>query len=99
MHRALVLSLDAPSGSDEEGETLCIGAIVTSGDARLATAGTGDVLSGVIGALLARGMSALEAAATGAWLHGRAAQLGPAEGFIAGDLLGLLPVAFAEVRH
>ena len=33
-------------------------AIVTSGDARLATAGTGDVLSGIIGALLARGLSA-----------------------------------------
>ena len=42
------------------------------GDARLATAGTGDVLSGMIGALLARGLAPLDAAAAGAWLHARA---------------------------
>jgi NAD(P)H-hydrate epimerase len=71
--------------------------IVTTGDQRLATAGTGDVLSGTIGALLAQGMDALEAAAAGAWLHGRAASLGPARGLVAGDLLALLPVALAEV--
>jgi len=41
-------------------------AVTTSGDQRLATAGTGDVLSGVIGALLARGMGAFEAAAAAA---------------------------------
>ena len=52
--------------------------IVTAGDARLATAGTGDVLSGIIGALLARGLPPLEAAAAGAWLHARAGALGPA---------------------
>lgn len=74
-------------------------AITTTGDARLATAGTGDVLSGVIGALLARGVPAFEAAAGGAWLHGRAVQLGPAEGLVAGDLLTLLPHALAEVRR
>ena len=51
--------------------------IVTTGDARLATAGTGDVLSGVIGALLAQGMSPLAAASAGAWLHGRAGGHGP----------------------
>lgn len=73
--------------------------IVTTGDARLATAGTGDILSGVIGALLARGLLAFDAAAAGAWLHGRAAQLGPDEGFIAGDLLELLPLALAEARR
>lgn len=72
--------------------------ILTTGDARLATAGTGDVLSGIIGALLARGVPALDAAAAGAWLHGRAAQLGPAEGLVAGDLPALLPGALAEVR-
>lgn len=71
--------------------------IVTAGDARLATAGTGDVLSGVIGALLARGMGAFDAASAGAWLHGRAAELGPVEGLIASDLLELLPLALAEV--
>lgn len=72
--------------------------IITTGDARLATAGTGDVLSGLIGALLARGMTAFDAAAAGAWLHGRAAALGQADGLVAGDLPELLPLAFAEVR-
>jgi hydroxyethylthiazole kinase-like uncharacterized protein yjeF len=41
----------------------------------LATAGTGDVLSGVVGALLARGLDAGQAAATAAWLHGMAARV------------------------
>lgn len=72
--------------------------ISTTGDARLATAGTGDVLSGIIGALLARGVPAFDAAAAGAWLHGRAAQLGPAEGLVAGDIPALLPGVLAEVR-
>ena len=70
--------------------------ISTTGGPRLATAGTGDVLSGIIGALLARGIGALEAAAAGAWLHGRAAGLGPTDGLIAGDLPDLLPRALAE---
>ncbi len=56
----------------------------------LATAGSGDVLSGVIGALCARGVDPLEAAALGAHIHGRAAQLGPPEGLVAGDLPSLL---------
>lgn len=72
--------------------------VVTTGDARLATAGTGDVLSGVIGALLAQGMPAFDAAAAGAWLHGRAARLGSPNGLVAGDLPALLPRALAEVR-
>ncbi|TDC84076.1 NAD(P)H-hydrate dehydratase, partial [Actinomadura sp. 7K507] len=41
-----------------------------TGTPRLATAGTGDVLSGLIGALLAAGMPPMDAAATGAYLHG-----------------------------
>jgi NAD(P)H-hydrate epimerase len=49
---------------------------VESGTAALATAGTGDVLSGVIAALLARGMAAPAAAAVGAHLHGRAGARG-----------------------
>lgn len=71
--------------------------VVTTGDARLATAGTGDVLSGIVGALLARGLAPLDAAAAGAWLHGRAAGHGPAVGLVAGDLLTHLPAALAEV--
>jgi hydroxyethylthiazole kinase-like uncharacterized protein yjeF len=55
----------------------------------LATAGAGDVLSGIIGGLLAQGMPAWEAAAAGAYLHGRAAAVaGP--GLVVEDLLPAL---------
>ncbi len=64
--------------------------LVTSGSARLATAGTGDVLSGVIGALLARGVPAPEAAAFGAHIHGRAAGWGLHDGLVATDLPDLV---------
>jgi ADP-dependent NAD(P)H-hydrate dehydratase / NAD(P)H-hydrate epimerase len=56
----------------------------------LATGGTGDVLAGMIGGLLAQGMAPFEAAAAAVWLHGRAASgLGP--GLIAEDLPEALP--------
>ena len=42
---------------------------------RLATAGTGDVLSGLIGALAAQGLMPFDAARLGAWLHGVAGEL------------------------
>jgi hydroxyethylthiazole kinase-like uncharacterized protein yjeF len=71
--------------------------VSTSGDARLATAGTGDVLSGIIGALLAQGVDAFPAAAGGAWLHGRAALEGPARGLVASDLVRGLPAALAAL--
>jgi len=66
-------------------------------DARLATAGTGDVLSGIIGALLAQAVDAFDAAAAGAWLHARAAREGPAHGLIASDVVEALPAALAAV--
>ncbi|HET6792972.1 MAG TPA: NAD(P)H-hydrate dehydratase [Acidimicrobiales bacterium] len=68
-----------------------------SGGPRLATAGTGDVLSGVIAALLAQGVAPPEAAAAGAHLHGRAARLGPDRGLVAGDVADLLPAAWRTV--
>jgi NAD(P)H-hydrate epimerase len=68
-----------------------------SGDSRLATAGTGDVLSGIIGALLAQGMDPLEATAAGAWLHGRAAAHGPARGLVASDVVDGLPAALVAL--
>lgn len=63
----------------------------------LATAGTGDVLAGVIGALLAQEGDALHAASEGVWVHGEAARLaGPA--FIADDLAAALPRALVQPR-
>jgi NAD(P)H-hydrate epimerase len=78
-------------------------AVNSTGSVALATAGTGDVLSGVIGALLSRGMEPFEAARAGAWVHGRAAELWlertgwPAESLIATDLLDHLPTAIGEL--
>ena len=60
----------------------------------LATAGTGDVLTGVVAAFLAKGLDAPTAAAAAAVAHGRAASLAVHQvGLVASDLLGLLPAA------
>ncbi|MGH9279451.1 MAG: NAD(P)H-hydrate dehydratase, partial [Acidimicrobiales bacterium] len=67
----------------------------TAGDARLATAGTGDVLSGVIGAFLAQGMDPLRAAGAGAHVHGEAGRRGWSRGLVAGDLLDAIPAVLA----
>lgn len=58
----------------------------------LATAGSGDVLAGVIGALLGGGMAPFAAACAGAWLHGAAAGTGP--GVIAEDVIDSLAIAW-----
>ncbi|MBW3644874.1 MAG: NAD(P)H-hydrate dehydratase [Actinobacteria bacterium] len=71
--------------------------LVTTGDARLATAGTGDVLSGVLGALLAAGLDPPVAAAAAAHVHGRAAALGWPRGLVAGDLPELLPAVLEQL--
>jgi len=68
----------------------------TTGTPFLATAGSGDVLAGIIAGLLAQGMGSFEAAAAGAWLHGRAGeQAGP--GLIAEDLPEALPAVFQSL--
>lgn len=71
--------------------------VSTSGSPRLATAGTGDVLSGVIGAMLARGVAPLEAAALAAHVHGRAADRGPKQGLVAGDLPVLVSSVLSDL--
>ncbi|TNE86748.1 MAG: NAD(P)H-hydrate dehydratase [Deltaproteobacteria bacterium] len=67
----------------------------------LATGGTGDVLSGVIGGLLARGVPAREAARLGAWVHGRAGELVEQEGAVmsASSVVERLPAAIAELAR
>jgi hydroxyethylthiazole kinase-like uncharacterized protein yjeF len=63
----------------------------------LASAGTGDVLAGMIAALRARGVASFEAASAAVWLHGRAAEIaGPA--MIADDLVAAIPAALARLR-
>ena len=70
----------------------------TTGNAGLATGGTGDVLTGMVGALLARGYEPLEAALLAVHLHGLAGDLAAAEtgeeALAAGDLIEHLPGAF-----
>lgn len=71
-----------------------------SGNAGMATAGSGDVLSGVLTALLARGLQADHAARLATYLHGRAGDLAAAEvgqeSLIASDLIRFLPTAIRE---
>jgi NAD(P)H-hydrate epimerase len=80
-------------------------AVSPGGAHGLATAGTGDVLTGVIGAALAQGLDPFTAAVAGVWLHveaGREAarRLGAAEGVIATDVIDALPYArTAHARH
>lgn len=79
--------------AEPNGRTL----LVTNGSERLATAGTGDVLSGLIGSFLARGARAFEAAAAAAWVHADAATRCGA-GLVAGDLIPLIPDAIEACR-
>lgn len=63
----------------------------------LATAGTGDVLAGLVLGLLAQGMAELDAAAAATWLHGAAAAaFGP--GLIAEDVVDMLPATLRRLR-
>jgi NAD(P)H-hydrate epimerase len=73
-----------------------------TGGSGLATAGTGDVLTGVIAALLGQRVAATHAAALGAFVHGRAGDLAAAAkgrvGMIAGDVTEHLPDVFVELE-
>jgi NAD(P)H-hydrate epimerase len=74
-----------------------------TGDSSLSKAGTGDVLSGVIGALLGQKMDRFDAACAGTWIHGRAGQTaGERLGrrcVLARDVIDALPHAIAEYEQ
>ena len=69
---AVVAAKDARTFICREGHGTCVN---LNGNSGMATAGSGDVLTGIIAALLAQGMEAFEAAAVGAYVHGRAGDL------------------------
>jgi NAD(P)H-hydrate epimerase len=72
-----------------------------TGNPLLASGGSGDVLAGLIGGLMAQGLSALDAARAGTYLHGLAADLAQTDhgqrGLMAEELTDWLPKAFREV--
>lgn len=74
-----------------------------TGDASLAVGGSGDVLSGVIGSLMAQGLDTLTAASIGAWLHGRAGELAgqvlTPVSTTASDIVAYLSGAVREFLH
>ena len=77
--------------------------VIPTGNPGLATPGTGDVLSGVIVAQLAKGLPATEAACLGGFVHGLAADLAAehavgTEGMVASDLLEFLPQAIEWLK-
>ncbi|MGY5885953.1 NAD(P)H-hydrate dehydratase [Modestobacter lacusdianchii] len=91
----VLLKGEATVVADAAGSTFVNG----TGTPWLATAGTGDVLAGVLGAVLATGVPAAEAAAVAAHLHGRAGELAAERGpLIAGDLVRRLPETVARLR-
>lgn len=69
----------------------------------LSTAGTGDVLSGVIAGFIAQGVECFDAACLGVYIHGLAAQMLRKEfgsaGALAGDLLPLIPKALLDISQ
>ena len=84
----------APPENGKEGRA----AINANAPPILATAGSGDVLAGFIGGLLAQGLPAFEAACAACWLHGDAAgRFGP--GLIAEDLPEILPESLSSLRE
>ncbi|HEY2216028.1 MAG TPA: NAD(P)H-hydrate dehydratase [Solirubrobacteraceae bacterium] len=88
----VVLKGDDTLIADEHGRV----AVSRGGSPALATAGTGDVLTGVVSALLAQGLDSFTAAAAGVWLHAAAGREaahrhGAPEGVIASDVIEALP--------
>jgi len=75
----------------------------STGNQGMATGGTGDVLSGVIGGLMAQGLPGLQASLAGVYVHGLAGDIAARQkgcrGMIAGDLIEALPDAWKELEQ
>jgi NAD(P)H-hydrate epimerase len=76
--------------------------INSTGNAGLATAGTGDVLTGIVAGFLGQGMSAADAAGCAAFVHGLAGEMASLElgirGMVAGDVMDMIPWALVEIE-
>jgi NAD(P)H-hydrate epimerase len=98
-HAVVILKGFRPVVADFSGRV----SSVLAGNPALASGGTGDVLTGVVGALLARGLSAWDAASAAAWLHGTAGDLlreaKGEESVTASDVAEALPDAFLLARE
>lgn len=92
----LVLKGHGTVVADERGRTY----VNTTGNPGMATAGTGDVLSGMIAALIGQGIAPFEAAKYAVYLHGLAGDLAAGEktqpGMIASDLIAMIPEAWKK---
>ena len=101
-HRCTLLYKGARTIVTAPGEVLSYNSTGTPG---MASGGQGDVLSGLLAALLARGLAPLEAARAGAWLAGRSSELALArevhaeESLLAGDTARFLGAAFRALRE
>ena len=75
----------------------------TTGNPGLATAGTGDVLAGIISSFFAQGIPAFEAAQCGVYIHGLAGDIASGDlgyrGLLAGDLLETIPEAIKQYEY
>jgi hydroxyethylthiazole kinase-like uncharacterized protein yjeF len=75
----------------------------STGNAALATAGSGDVLTGIITGLMAQGYTPFNASVIGVYLHGKTSDIycrqNPQETFIASDIIDLLPIAIKETFY
>ena len=96
----VILVLKGPGTIVTDGERVSVN---DTGNSGMGTGGTGDVLTGLLAALLAQGMSPLEAAQLGVWMHGRAGDLAAGHfseaGLIASDLPRYLGRVWLELQH
>ena len=97
-YRITVVLKGAPTATADPAGTVILN---STGNPGMATVGSGDVLSGIIGGLWAQGMQQTPAAAAGAWLHGQSGDLAAGilgeRGVVAQDLIDYLPPAMQSL--